>query len=138
MDPLQIGPGEGDRQAPVLSSWMYRGVVLDPLTAFTPFEIPSSKPSRMHDLPMCITSADSAGVTTGAHLCLCLAQKPGDDALARHPVIAMLNLPVLETRQGSPQSLLSNSSHQLLKPKIILHPHLSYTPGLPYAGRRCV
>lgn len=136
MDPLQIGPG--DRQAPVPSFWMYREVILYPLTAFIPFVITSSKPSRMHNLPMCIISPGSAGVTTGTDQ----LPLPSTETWGRCPGMASsdsnADLPVLETRQGSPQSLLADSSHQLLKPKSILHPHLSYTPGLPSAGRICV
>lgn len=61
---LQID--SGDRQAPVPSSWMCRDSIFYPLTAFIPFVITSPKPSRIHNIPMCIISPNSSGVTTGA------------------------------------------------------------------------
>lgn len=95
------------------------------------------KPSRMQDLPMCI-SPYSAGVTTGAD-CLPL---PCTETWGRCPGMASSNssidLPVLETRQGSRWCLSADSSHQLLKPRGILHPYHSYMPGLSSAVRRCM
>lgn len=136
MDLLQIG--SADRQALVPSSWMYRDAILYPLTAFILFLITSSKPSRMHNLPICVFSPDPAGVTSGADQ----LPLPGTETWGRCPSMASsdsyADLLVVESRQGSPQRVLADSSHELLKPKSILHPHLSYKPGLPSAGRRCV
>lgn len=95
---------------------------------------------------MCNTSPDSFEVTTGIDLLPFPHTEtwdwcPGTDFIYSN--VLTLDLLLLEIRQvsmspGSSWSSWSDSSHQLLEPKHILHSHLSSMPGLPSAGRRCV